>query len=80
MAETADKVEGKRFINVVNRKRKHIGEFQVKKAKEKRSAHSKGERKGKNAKSTLPQLPKTVTEMSHNWKILQGVINLSLHL
>ena len=66
----ADKGETQRL----ERKRKHTRNLHLKDAKGNRSfKSSKRNPKVENSHTTQPQLPKTATEMSSNWKLLQAV-------
>ena len=58
----------------LERKRKHNRNLHLKDAKEKRTIKSsKRNPKVENSLAIQPQLPKTATEMSSNWKLLQAV-------
>lgn len=66
----ADKCETQRL----ERKRKHNRNLHLKDAKGKRTfKSSKRNPKVENPHTIQPQLPKTATEMSSNWKLLQAV-------
>ena len=58
----------------LKRKRKHIRDLNLKDAKQKKIVKScKRNRTVKKDQTIQPQLPKTATEMSSNWKCLQAV-------
>ena len=70
MAEIADEYERKGL----KRKRKHSHSLYLKDSNEKKAVKSnKRNREVKKARTIQPQLPKTATEMSSNWKVLQAV-------
>jgi len=59
--------------NGSKRKRKHSRGLHVEKGKEKKLFQSKRVSKAKEAQKIQPRVPKTATEMSCNWRVLQAV-------
>ena len=68
------KMADKRETQRLERKRKHTRNLHFKDAKGKKTVKSsKRNPKVENPHTIQPQLPKTATEMSSNWKLLQAV-------
>ena len=66
--------ERERETQRLERKRKHTRDLHLKDAKGEKTIKSrKRNPKVENSLTIQPQLPKTATEMSSNWKLLQAV-------